>query len=143
MPRPSQPARLVLAAAVLLLVAALAFTLLSAADSALSVWQRLASMPAWMRYAYLGALAALGAGGAWLVWRLLHPRAAREPKAAPIDRSALEARIERVARDARVPARAARGRDADDAHTGATAAHSPPDAATQARRELAELDARR
>ena len=129
MPRPSQPARLVLAAAVVLLVAALAFTLLSAADSALSVWQRLEAMPAWMRYAYLVALGALGAGGAWLVWRLLHPRATRVPKPAPIDRGALEARIERVERDAATQLR--------------TAGHRESDAAAQARRELQDLDTRR
>lgn len=91
-----------LAAAIVLLVASLAFTLLSAADSALSVWQRLESMPAWMRGAYAAALAGLAFGGGWLVWRLLHPRPARAPKAAPIDRPALEARIERLdAHDAR------------------------------------------
>jgi GTP-binding protein EngB required for normal cell division len=110
----------VLAAAIVLLVASLAFTLLSAADSALSVWQRLQSMPAWLRYAYLAALAALGTGGAWLVWRLLHPRAVRAPRPAPIDRDALQARIERVAAE-----------DRGDA------------AALRARRELEDLDARR
>lgn len=98
-----------------LLVASVAFTLLSAADSALSVWQRLESMPAWMRWAYAVALAALAFGGGWVAWRLLHPRTARLPKAAPIDRHALQARIE--------------------------ALEAP--AAQQARREFAELDTRR
>lgn len=128
MPRPSQPARLVLAAAVVLLVAALAYTLLAAADSALSVWQRLESMPAWMRYAYLVALAALGLGGGWLAWRLAHPRAARAPKPEAMDREALERRIARVA--------------GDDPRTAAVG-DAARDAALAARGELAELDARR
>ena len=117
MARPSPPARLVLAAAVLLLVASVAFTLLSAADSALSVWQRLETMPGWMRAAYAAALVALAVGGGWVAWRLLHPRAARVPKAQPIDRATLEKRIDTLTGD------------------------SAPAAA--ARRELEELDARR
>lgn len=137
-----------LAAAVLLLAAALAYTLLAAADSALSVWQRLQSMPGWMRGAYLTGLAALGLGGGWFAWRLLHPAPVRAPKAAPIDRVAIEHRIERVAaarayRDA--PGRTHDG--CDDArnehhrhHATSDRAH---DAAIAARRELVELDTRR
>ncbi len=117
MPRPSQPLRLLIAVALVLLVAALMFTLLSAADSALSVWQRLQDMPAWMRWGYGLVLAALGAGAGGLVWRLLYPRAPRTPRVERIDRDALEARIACI-------------------EPGA-------DSARQAQRELAELDARR
>lgn len=154
MARPSQPARLVLAAAVVLLVAALAWTLLAAADSALSVWQRLASMPAWMRHAYIVALAALGAGGGWLAWRLMHPRAARAPQPEAIDRDALERRIARVAgddpalrRDPAFVSATADGGGPDAAASGnaraAATGNTARDAALAARGELAELDARR
>jgi GTP-binding protein EngB required for normal cell division len=117
MGRPSQPLRLLLAAALVLGVATLLVTLLGAADSALSIWQRLQGLPAWMRWAYGVLLVALAAGSGWVVWRLLHPRAARAPRAQPIDRAALEARI------------------------GGLVAAS--ESAAGARRELEELDARR
>lgn len=92
MPRPSQPARLLLAVLVLLVVGALAWVLLSAADAALSAWQRLEAMPALLRWGFLGSLAALVAGGGWVAWRILHPRPRRVPRAAPLDRAAIEAR---------------------------------------------------
>lgn len=114
MRRPSQPARLLLALAVTLLAAALVWVLLSATDAALSVWQRLEQAPALLRYAFLGALAVIGVGAGWAVWRLLHPRPARAPKAEPIDRSTLERRVDTLG-----------------------------DAAAQARTELDELDRRR
>jgi hypothetical protein len=96
MNRPSQPLRLLLAVVLLLATATLALTLLSAADSAVSLWQRLQEMPRWMSWAYLLLLGALGVGAGWGAWRLLHPRAARAPRAAKVDRSALEQRIERI-----------------------------------------------
>lgn len=91
-PRPSQSARLLLAVLVVIVVAALAWVLLSAADAALSVWQRLDSMPALLRWGFLAALAALAVAGAWVVWRLLRPGPPRVPKAEPIDRARLEQR---------------------------------------------------
>jgi GTP-binding protein EngB required for normal cell division len=114
--RPSQPLRLLLALALLVGVATLMLSLLAAADSALSVWQRLQDMPAWMRGGYLVVLALLSAGAGWAVWRLLTPAPARTPRASRLDRATVEARIERL--DASLPAQAAR-------------------------RELEELDARR
>lgn len=106
MNRPSQPLRLLLALALLVGVATLLLSLLAAADSALSVWQRLQDLPAWMRGAYLVLLAVLSAGAGWGVWRLLRPATPRTPRAARIDRAAVEARIERL--DTVAPAQHAR-----------------------------------
>ncbi len=116
MHRPSQPLRLLLALALLVGVATLLLSLLAAADSALSVWQRLQDLPGWMRGGYLALLAVLGVVAGWGVWRLLTPSRPRAARAARLDRAALEARIERL----------------DDA--------AP---AQVARRELHDLDARR
>lgn len=96
MSRPSQPLRLLLALALVIAACALAWTVLSAADSALALWQRLQELPRWMSWAYLGVLGALGLGVGWGVWRLLHPRTARAPRATKVDRAALERRLERL-----------------------------------------------
>lgn len=118
MARPSQPLRILLAVALVLAVATLMLTLLSAADAALSVWQRLQDLPTWLQAAYVALLLLLGGGAGWGVWRLLHPRAGRAPRAQRIDRAALESRI-------------------------ATLDVAATDAAAEAARELAELDRRR
>lgn len=117
MPRPSQPLRLLLALAIVVGVATLALTLLQATDAALALWQRLESMPGWVRAAFLGLLATLGAGAGWGVWRLLRPRPPRVARAQLIDRGAIEQRI-----------------------TAFDPAATP---AQHARDELAELDRRR
>lgn len=85
---------------VLLVVAALAWVLLSAADAALSVWQRLESMPALLRWGFLGSLAVLVAGGGIVAWRILHPRPRRTPRAGTLDRGVIEARAEVLGEDA-------------------------------------------
>ncbi|HRN60109.1 MAG TPA: hypothetical protein PLI44_07715, partial [Chiayiivirga sp.] len=91
MKRPSQPLRLLLAAALMLGVAMLTLTLLRATDAALSVWDRLQAWPEWVRIGFAALMAALVILALWGVWRLLRPRAARTPRAAAIDRSTLEA----------------------------------------------------
>lgn len=93
MDRPSQPARWLIAALIALVAAALAYLLIGATDSALAVWARLEAMPGWVRIAFLVALGALGLAAGWLIWRILHPRAARAARAEPIVRERIEARI--------------------------------------------------
>lgn len=103
MSRPSQPLRVLLAVALVLAVAALLATLLSAADAALSVWQRLEALPEGVGVALATILVLLGVATGWAVLRLLLPRAVRAPRAARIDRAALEARIEAVAAASAAP----------------------------------------
>jgi len=117
MPRPSQPLRFIIAAALVLGVAMLLLTLLRATDAALSVWARLQAWPNWVGIAFLVALAILLALSVWLIWRLLRPSRPRQARAAALDRGELMQRIERIG-DA-VPE------------------------AFEARSELAELDRRR
>ena len=90
--RKSQPARWIIAALVLLVAAALAYLLVGATDSALTVWNKLRDAPQWMRIAFLSALGVLGLLAGWTIWRLLTPGAARKPVAEPIDRTRIEAR---------------------------------------------------
>lgn len=117
MPRPSQPLRLIIAAAVILGVAMLLLTLLRATDAALSVWARLQAWPEWVGISFLALLALLLALAGWGIWRLLRPARPRQARAEALDRSTLEARIERA---------------------GDTTAE-----AFEARSELSELDRRR
>ncbi len=117
MPRPSQPLRYLIAAALVLGAAMLLLTLLRATDAALSVWDRLRAWPDWVGIAFLVVLALLLALAGWGAWRLLRPSRPRRPRAEPMDRGALEQRIERL---------------------GDTAPE-----AFSARGELAELDRRR
>lgn len=91
-PRKSKPARWIVAALVLLVAAALAYLLVGATDSALTVWAKLRDAPQWLRIAFLCALGLLGLLAGAAVWRLLHPGAARKPVAEPIDRARIEAR---------------------------------------------------
>lgn len=116
-PRPSAPLRWLLAGAVIVGLLVAAASLLALADSALSVWQRLQDLPAWLRGLYLGLLALLTLASATVVWWLLHPHRRRAPKPSPIDRAAIEARLVAL-----------------EAESGASDA---------GRAELAELDARR
>lgn len=96
MKRPSQPLRLLLAAALVLGVAMLLLTLLRATDAALSVWSRLQAWPEWVGVAFLLALAVLLGLSIWLVWRLLRPSRPRQAKISTLDRGELEQRIEQA-----------------------------------------------
>ena len=58
--RKSQPARWIVAALVVLVAAALAYLLVGATDTALTVWNRLRDAPQWLRVGFLGALGVLG-----------------------------------------------------------------------------------
>ncbi len=115
--RKSQPARWAIAALIALITAALAYLLVGATDSALTVWNKLQDTPQPVRIGFLVLLGVLLLAAAWLIWRILHPRAARKPVAEPIDRARIEQRAAALPED---------------------------DPATQAiYRELAESDARR
>ncbi len=117
MPRPSQPLRYLVAIALAVGAAMLLLTLLRATDAALSVWQRLQDWPLAVRYGVAAAFALLLIAASYGIWRLLRPSRPRAPKAAALDRHAIQTRIERL----------------PETDEGATAA----------RAELAELDRRR
>ncbi|GAB1406329.1 hypothetical protein MASR1M8_02480 [Thermomonas brevis] len=116
-PRKSRPARWLLALLVVLATATLGYLLVGATDSALTVWAKLRDAPQWLRIAFLAALALLGLAAGWIVWRLLHPGAARKPVAEPLVRERIEQRA------------------------AALPAHDP--IAADVQRELADGDARR
>ncbi|MFC4728085.1 GTPase [Coralloluteibacterium thermophilus] len=99
MRRPSQPLRWLIAALIVLIAAALAYLLIGAADAALGLWGRLAPLPAWVRGAFLVALAALGVGAGFAVWRVLRPGPPRAARAEPIVRERVEARIAALPED--------------------------------------------
>jgi hypothetical protein len=116
-PRKSQPARWLIAALIALVAAALAYLLVGATDSALTVWNKLRDTPQPVRIGFLVLLGVLLLAAAWAIWRILHPRPARKPVAEPIDRAHIEQRATTLPED---------------------------DPAAQAiRRELADSDARR
>ncbi len=116
-PRPSRPARWLLALLVVLAAATLGYLLVGATDSALTVWAKLRDAPQWLRIGFLVLLGLLALASAWIVWRLLHPGPARKPVAEPLVRERIEQR------------------------TAALPAHDP--VAADIARELAEGDARR
>ena len=115
--RTSRPARWLLAALVALVTAALAYLLVGATDSALTVWAKLQDAPQPVRIGFLVLLGALGLVAGWIVLRLLNPGPARTPVAEPIVRERVEARA------------------------AALPEHDP--LAGEIRRELADSDARR
>ncbi|HSX61311.1 MAG TPA: GTPase [Tahibacter sp.] len=88
--------RALLALALALAAIALLWLLLGATRSALELWRELAGLPALLRYALIGALAAFAGLSTWAVWRLLHPRPrAARPVAAP-SRDTVEQRIRQL-----------------------------------------------
>jgi GTP-binding protein EngB required for normal cell division len=64
---------LLAAALVLVAIVALALLLLLT-DTALSVWERLAAAPAWVRFGWLAGVGAVTVGATLLAWRWLRPR---------------------------------------------------------------------
>lgn len=98
-PRKSQSARWLIAALIALAAAALAYLLVGATDSALTVWAKLQDTPKPVRVGFLVLLGALGLAAVYLVWRILHPGAARTPVAEPIDRGRIEQRAAALPQD--------------------------------------------
>jgi GTP-binding protein EngB required for normal cell division len=115
--RPGDPLRLLLALLSLAALAALLYFGLALLERGLGVWAELQTLPAWLRYPLLGVGAGFALAGSWLAVRLLRGGPGRAPRAEPIDRARIEARLEAL--------------DALGAEAGF------------ARAELAELDARR
>jgi GTP-binding protein EngB required for normal cell division/uncharacterized protein (DUF697 family) len=109
MRRPTLPARLLLLLALALVTAAAAFMLLMAADTALSVWERLLRAP-WPFAAAIGLLLAvllmLSGRVAW--WLLRSPRKPTTRAAPPPSREQVEARIAALTQHGGQPANAAR-----------------------------------
>ena len=94
MSRPSQLIRLLLALLVIAAVVFIASSLLSLADTTLSVWQRLEQLPALLRWLFLLLLGLTLAGGGWLLWKLLRPSKPRNARIEAIDRATVERRVE-------------------------------------------------
>ncbi len=117
MSRPSQPLRYLIALALAVGAAMLLLTLLRATDAALSVWQRLQDWPVTVRYGFAVVFGLSLCGVVYGIWRLLRRKKPRAAKAEPLDRTAIERRIEQL----------------------------PPlaEGAASARAELSELDRRR
>lgn len=117
MRRPGDPVRLLLALLSLVAMAALLYLGLAALERGLGLWAQMQDLPAWLRGLLLSILAGFGLAGGWLALRLLRGGPGRAPRADPIDRARIEARLDALE---------AQGGDAGFA-----------------RSELAELDARR
>ena len=114
MTRPSHWIRILLALLVIAGVVFIASSLLTLADTTLSVWQRLEQLPAVLRWFFLLLLGATLVGGSWLLWKLLKPSTPRDARVERIDRESIEQRVESLG-----------------------------DHAAAAREELSELDRRR
>lgn len=84
-----------------MVVAVLAFALLLlATDTALSVWERLATAPAWVRYGWLGFVSAITVLATLLAWRWLRPRPAKAPPEADDSAPSSEQLEQRLAESA-------------------------------------------
>jgi len=83
--------RLLLVAGIVLLGFLTLALLLLATDTALSVWDRLAAAPAWLRFTWIGGLATLTVLATLLAWRWLWPQRAPDgPREPPVlDESSL------------------------------------------------------
>ncbi len=81
-------------------VVALALLLL-VTDTALSVWERLAAAPGWVRLGWLAGVGAVTVGATLLAWRWLRPKAdtADEPPAATLDPDRLKEELARSEAD--------------------------------------------
>jgi len=96
MARPSQPLRYLIALALAVGAGMLLLTLLRATDAALSVWQRLQDWPEAVRYGFAALFGVLIVGVVFGIWRLLREPRPRTAKAAPLDRGALERRLDNM-----------------------------------------------
>jgi uncharacterized protein len=92
--------RLLLVAALIVVVVGVLWLVLGAANSLFDLWRRLQELPGWLAAAIGVLLAAIAFGGGWLGWRLLHPRPRKfQPVQVPT-RPQIEQRLD-VLRDAK------------------------------------------
>jgi len=84
----------VLAGLVLLAAMIAAYYLLAAIDLGLGLWTELQALPLGLGYAVLALLLGLGLASAWLIFRLLRAGPPRAAKVEPIDRAAVERRVD-------------------------------------------------
>lgn len=84
--------RLLMAAGIVLLGFLALALLLLATDTALSVWERLAAAPAWLRIAWIGGVSVLTLLATFFAWRWLWPVPKQEPeqKSEPLDEQSLQ-----------------------------------------------------
>jgi hypothetical protein len=96
MPTASRPLRLLIFAVLALALAALLWLLFGALHSAIALWRELRDLPAWLQIAAAILIIVVVIGGAWLGWRVLHPKPRkRAPVAAPT-RDAIDLRVARL-----------------------------------------------
>ena len=106
-PRPTRPLRGLLLVVLALATVALLLAALLAADTALSVWQRLREAPAWLGWSVSAAIVALLGASAWLGWRLWRGPGQPRIAAAPPTRGTIESRLAQLeGREAGVEERA-------------------------------------
>ena len=137
LPRQASTAiRLLLAALVVIVLGGLAITLVQLTDTALSIQERLARLPAWAAYPLAAALCGLAIALAYLLWRLLRPTKIKPALSQAITRDAVVARVDALS--------AAQSLDSDknNAAVNFAAAEQTQAMLAAAHEELAELDRR-
>ena len=140
LPRPELPRqastalRLLLAALAVTVLGGLAITLVQLTDTALSIQERLARLPAWVAYPLAAALIGLAFALAYLLWRLLRPTKVKPALSQVITRDAVVARVEALTA----------GQSLDSGASTVSRAHAEQEQQliAAANEELAELDRR-
>ncbi len=100
-PTPARPSsgrlRWLLAGGIVLAAIVAGYYLLAGLDLALALWARLDALPAAVGITVLLVFAALAIGSLWLVAQLLRSGQRRRARIEPLDRAAIERRLERLA----------------------------------------------
>ena len=95
MPQPRLPLRLVMLAALVIGGALVLGLVVATLNGVLEFYQRLAELPAWLRWPLIALGAALLVAIGWLIWRLARPaNRAASPTAPPVSRADVESRID-------------------------------------------------
>ncbi|MBS0515915.1 MAG: 50S ribosome-binding GTPase [Proteobacteria bacterium] len=93
----SRSLRLILFAALALVLAAALWATIAALRGGIALWRELRELPALLQYATAGLLAAVVLGFAWLAWRLLRPRPRKPSIAKAPERAEVQARLDVLA----------------------------------------------